>query len=178
MLIDLDEPICPHCGHKMTVLMCGNAKIGPKEGDHTACMRCLSYLKIEKIEGKIVTLRIMTDDEFLSLPDEDRIKLTRIHRALSKMGDKTADFERHAALTELANQHINDITDCLNAMIEAKFGPYGKDIGCILVIRDMRAGGFQAHATNMDDKVVELCFRKGLHAMTDPQEMLKRLFKL
>lgn len=71
--------ICPKCNEPVTgASVLSGEQVDPVSGDLSICVYCLSLLTY----NDDLTSRVLTPDEFLELPDENRLEMTRALSAL------------------------------------------------------------------------------------------------
>lgn len=77
----LPASACPRCGHVMDCAtpMFGDAR--PQAGDVTVCIRCAQLCAYEPS----MTLRALTDEEFIELPLDMRTQLKRATHAVNNV---------------------------------------------------------------------------------------------
>jgi hypothetical protein len=82
----MPEVSCPVCQKKLDANTALNHSldIAPKKGDLSICLYCSTYLTFEA-PGVI---RQLTDDEFIDLPDDERILLVRAAKAAAQVREK------------------------------------------------------------------------------------------
>lgn len=73
---------CPKCGiHLDGATESNGQETNPKPGDISVCVYCGTFLMFDE-EDKKLSLRRLTDEEFITLPDADRVALQRVKNLL------------------------------------------------------------------------------------------------
>jgi len=75
----LKDTVCPNCDAKLNdATNVGDDSLRPEPGDLSACIKCAAALTYQDD----MTLRMLSADEFLELPDDVRLELADYSRAV------------------------------------------------------------------------------------------------
>ncbi len=73
-----DKHVCPGCGAKLNGATSLEDSKAPNPGDYSVCLYCTAFL----VFMEELAMRFMTEEELVELPDEQRIALQRMRRAI------------------------------------------------------------------------------------------------
>ncbi len=178
MIVDHE---CPACKTTLGVLKSVGVKgdileDGVKKNVHSVCAVCGNFLRIVEMRGGRAQVQSMTAEEILELPDAERITMQRLANVLA--GRKPAELKeaitRHAKMSKKMAAAKGELTQLLDEHVTRLLGD---DVGCILILKDLRPDGAQATFVNMHEKLAGEVLQRALADYDGTiEKVMKELF--